>query len=316
MLRGCAMPPKPHRSQLVSIVIPTYNQADFLAEALASINAQSFTNWEAIVVNNFSSDHTTSVVEALRDERFTLINYANEGIIARSRNIGIAAANGDFVAFLDSDDLWEVDKLARCIERLEQGFDLVCHAEQWFGGGQPVRVVRYGPTSQATYASLLGNGNCISTSATVVRKDVLLMMNGFRDRSEFVTTEDYDLWLRIARAGYRIDFLDEVLGSFRRHSASASSATTQHLNAELAVIGEHFSCAPKELRRRERRRTAFAYYAAARSFSKSGSSSDAMRSFLRSLSLAPLAFRTWAGLFVHCLMVLRRTSIKISHNAR
>ena len=316
MLRGCEVLSESRRSNLVSVVVPTYNQADFLTEALTSVKAQSFTNWEAIIVNNFSSDHTTSVVDAMRDERFSLINYANEGVIARSRNIGIGAANGDFVAFLDSDDLWEVDKLARCIERLEHGLDLVCHAERWFGGGQPDRVVRYGPASRATYASLLGNGNCISTSATVVRKDVLLTMNGFRDRSEFVTTEDYDLWLRIARAGYRIDFIDEVLGSFRRHSTSASSATTRHLNAELAVIKDHFSSAPKDLRQRERERTAFAYYAAARGYSKSGSSREALRSFLRSLSLSPLSFRTWAGLFVHCLVAPRRTGIRFRHNAR
>jgi teichuronic acid biosynthesis glycosyltransferase TuaG len=288
---------------LISIIIPTFNQADFLKDALQSVRAQSCVDWEAIVINNFSSDHTIDIVEQLNDDRVTLVNFSNHGVIARSRNLGIRSARGDYVAFLDSDDLWEVDKLARCISKLEEGFDLVCHAERWFGGGLPDRVVRYGPESRATYESLLTRGNCISTSATVVRKGVLDSLQGFRDKDDFVTTEDYDLWLRVAQSNYKIGFVDEVLGSFRRHSSSASSSTNRHLKAELAVLEEHFAVASTNLKKRQRSRTAFAYYSAARSFSKGRQTKNAFRAFGKSLMLNPTSPRTWAGLLVHSLQI-------------
>lgn len=291
---------------LVSVVIPTFNQADYLSEALACVRRQTYPNWEAIVVNNNSSDHTVSVIESLNDHRIRLINFANDGVIARSRNLAIRESHGEFIAFLDSDDLWEDEKVARCIEALGHGADLVCHAERWFGGGSPDRVVKYGPSARAKYETLLTKGNCISTSATVIRREVLDTTGGFRDRPDFITTEDYDLWLRIAQHGYRIDFIDETLGSFRRHASSASSSTLRHLNAELAVLASHFAEAPKELHRYERRRRAFAYYAAARGFSKSGDVFLALKMFGTAVFYRPTSIRTWIGLFVHVASIPSR----------
>lgn len=288
---------------LVSVVIPTFNQADYLSEALACVSRQTYPSWEAIIVNNNSTDHTISVVESFRDHRLRLINFANGGIIAKSRNLAIKASCGEFIAFLDSDDLWEDEKLTLCIDALSRGADLVCHAERWFGGGSPDRIVKYGPSRRATYEALLTKGNCISTSATVVRHDVIDALNGFRDRPEFVTTEDYDLWLRIAQHGYRIDFVEGMLGSFRRHSSSASSSTFRHLDAELAVLADHFESAPPNLRRHERRRKAFAYYSAARGFSRGTDILRALRMFGIAIRLRPGSIRTWAGLFVHVVRI-------------
>ena len=112
---------------LVSIVIPTYNQSEFLRQAIDCIINQTYGSWEAIVVNNFSTDETISVVEGFNDPRVSLINFSNDGVIARSRNLAISRARGEFVAFLDSDDLWEPTKLERSVERLKSGADLVCH---------------------------------------------------------------------------------------------------------------------------------------------------------------------------------------------
>ncbi len=304
------MPPKRFVEGLVSIVIPTFNQANYLTEALRCVQRQTFINWEALVVNNFSSDDTISVVESLNDPRIRLFNFANDGVIARSRNLAISESRGEFIAFLDSDDLWGDQKLARCIEILDSGVDMVCHAERWFGGGDADRVVKYGPSEFATYEALLTRGNCISTSATVVRHEVVVAVGNFRDRSTFVTTEDYDLWLRIAKAGYRLEFIDEVLGSFRRHTSSASSSTLRHLHAELAVLDDHFANAPEALRQKAQQRRAFAYYAAARSFTKSKDLTNGLRMFGTSLQLNPFSLRAWVGLIVHLMgtpLKLRRT---------
>ena len=110
---------------LVSIVIPTYNHAPLLHRAIESIRAQTFTHWKAIIVNNFSTDDTVSVVESFSDNRIQLIDFANNGVIAASRNKGIELADGTYVAFLDSDDTWFPEKLEMCVGVLEKGADLV-----------------------------------------------------------------------------------------------------------------------------------------------------------------------------------------------
>src|SRR3989304_1110083 len=112
---------------LVTVVIPTYNHAHFLREALQSVRAQSFSEWEAVVVNNYSEDDTIAVVESFADPRIRLENFRNNGIIAASRNRGIALARGKYLAFLDSDDLWLPEKLACFISHLDGGFDVFCH---------------------------------------------------------------------------------------------------------------------------------------------------------------------------------------------
>lgn len=293
------MPTSHSERGLVSIVIPTFNQCDYLSEALECVQHQTYKSWHAIVVNNFSSDRTESVVRDFDDPRITLVNFANEGVIARSRNKAIGLARGEFVAFLDSDDLWMSTKIERSVEILQSGSDLVCHAERWFGGGSADRIVKYGPASRATYESLLFRGNCISTSATVMRRSVLHELGGFRDQPDFVTTEDYDLWLRTARGGYKIAFIDEVLGSFRRHLSSASSSTKRHLAAEIAVIENHMNAFQATTRLMRRRRIGLAYYSAGRAYSKSGAYGDGLKMFLIALTLNPFSLRIWGGLSVH-----------------
>ncbi|MDP2842393.1 MAG: glycosyltransferase family A protein, partial [Acetobacterium sp.] len=89
---------------LVSVVIPTYNHAGFLREALESLVAQTFSDWEALVVNNYSEDDTLDVVEAFNDPRIRVENFRNNGVIGASRNRGIRLSKGKYIAFLDSDD--------------------------------------------------------------------------------------------------------------------------------------------------------------------------------------------------------------------
>lgn len=243
---------------LVSVVIPTYNHAHFLKEALESVHAQTYPYWEAIIVNNFSEDDTIEVIGSFNDAfRLRLVNFRNHGVIAASRNEGIRHAHGEFVAFLDSDDTWQPEKLARCVESLQAGCDLVCHGEIWTYENGVRRQVSYGPTDRARYDRLLYGANCISTSATVVRKVVLDQLGGFSENPEFVTAEDYELWLRISKASHRFCFIPDMLGEYRIHGDNASKAVFRNTNAILAVIGHHFAQENepglwRQLRRRKR----------------------------------------------------------------
>ena len=292
---------------LVSVVVPTFNHARFIGDALRSVMAQTHAEWEAIVVNNHSSDDTVDVVRGLADPRIRLVDFANHGVIAAGRNEGIRLARGGYVAFLDSDDAWHPDKLARCAAVLDAGADLVCHAERWTGGGRPEREVRYGPTEMAAYRPLLLRQNCISTSATVVRREVLERVGAFDARPEFVTAEDYELWLRIARAGCDIRFVDDVLGEYRRHEGNASAAVMRHYRAERAVVEHHLAGAHGIGPAARRRRIARCVYTAGRGFQAAGRRGAALRMFVGALVRWPFELRTWAALAL--LAVPGRTRI-------
>ena len=105
---------------LVSIIMPTFNQGHLISKAIESIIAQTFSNWELIIINNFSLDDTLERVEGFDDPRIRIYNYSNNGIIAASRNLGIEKALGQYLAFLDSDDYWSSTKLFEQITEIFQ----------------------------------------------------------------------------------------------------------------------------------------------------------------------------------------------------
>jgi glycosyltransferase involved in cell wall biosynthesis len=290
----------------VSVVIPTFNHADFLRTAIQSVMDQTYANWELIIVNNFSTDNTIEVVAEFNDPRIQLINYRNHGVIAASRNEGVRLATGSVVAFLDSDDHWFPHKLAKCVELIDQGNDVVCHGENWSSEGLPIRAVYYGPAKNSTPKKLLFRGNCISTSATIVRASVLNEVGGFSENSEFITAEDYELWIKLAKATGKFYFIHEILGVFRRHDQSASSAVKRHLDAELSVIDHHSSQNMHSLGNylRLRQRRSKAIYAAGRAEMRAHNKLTASRYFVKALNQSPFFLRTYIAL----IMLLRPNS--------
>lgn len=293
-----------HRVPLpcLSIVIPTFNHAHFLRTALDSIRAQTFRDWEAIVVNNFSEDDTIAVVESYDDPRIRLVNFANHGIIAAARNHGLLLTQAPYVAFLDSDDFWYPEKLQRCIDKLAQGYDLVCHAEVWVGPGERRRTVHYGPEARATYESLLLDGNCISTSAVVVRREWLERAGGFSLQPEFVTAEDYELWLKLAREGARIGFVNEVLGEYLIHEGNQSRVALRNMQAVMAVFKHHREAlAGRAAALRLRRREAVVLYGGARGLQDSGQHQQAWPLFFKALLRYPFVPRFYAAMLLNAI---------------
>lgn len=285
----------------VSIVIPTYNHARFLTGALQSVIDQTYPLWEALVINNFSEDNTEDVVRSFNDPRITLINFRNNGIIAAGRNEGIRRATGTFVAFLDSDDIWMPRKLELSLRALEAGADLVCHAEDWVGGGLATRTMHYGPAEMATWRNLLLRQNCISTSATTVRRSALVAVGMFDEDPSFVTAEDYELWMKLARAGHRIEFVPDVLGEYRRHESNASGAVLRHLAAERAVVTKHLGLDNSIGSWQRRKRMARCTYTAGRGFAAARRRHLALGQYLRSLATFPFAAKTYAAIVLLAL---------------
>ncbi len=286
-------------SPLISVVISTYNHEYFLREALQSVCAQTFTDWEAIVVNNYSEDDTIAVVESFADPRIRLENFRNNGVIGASRNRGIALAQGRFVAFLDSDDTWYPEKLARCMECFKDDVGLVAHGLHWIGERE--RDFFCGPEQRATFDALLDQGNCITPSATVVLKSILESVGGFSENPAIVTSEDYHLWIKLAKAGIRMLFIREVLGEYRVHSGNQSGSVVRHLNSVLGVIEEFVP--DKKLRTwldrmRLRRRYAIAYYGAGRAMQHNGRFVDSLPLLMRAINYWPLYSKSYAAVLI------------------
>ena len=293
---------------IVSVVIPTFNHAKLLKRALDSVVAQSFENWEAIVVNNFSTDETIEVVQSFIDDRIKLINFSNKGIIAASRNRGIQSVRGQYVAFLDSDDNWYPEKLQKCLQQTNNGAQFVCHGELWINSDLSTRAVMYGPASRANYLSLLYRGNCISTSATFIETKLLQTVNGFDESAEIVTAEDYDLWMRLVATNPKTVFIPEILGEFHRLANSASSAVLRNLSSEKVVLQRHFALQPKSFssKLKQRHRLAIAEYGAARQLTSKPK--QALSLFGNSVRLSPFVLKVYPALFLLMVKTLTRRS--------
>lgn len=295
----------------MSVVVPTYNQAEFLREALQSLVEQDFTEWRAYVIDNHSTDHTRHVVTDMQDPRITYVTFQNNGVIAASRNLGLAHSRGDFVAFLDSDDYWYRTKLTACLRRLRDGYDLVCHAEHWLQNGR-FTAKRYGPESRASFRRLLMRGNCLSTSAVVGSREMFSSLGGFSQEERFITAEDYDLWLRVSHSGHRVGFIDDILGVYRIHDSSASSAVERNFLAESAVVAHHLSSLTSIGFGRRRRRLARSHYLVGRTYQRLGSLRDGRKHLFRALRLWPFSLSTLIGLVLQSVALLSRGTRRIS----
>jgi len=205
------------KSELVSVVIPTYNHAHFLGRALQSILDQTYGNWEAIVIDNHSQDNTDAVVGRFADPRITLLKIHNNGVIAASRNMGIREAKGEWIAFLDSDDWWTPNKLSECIKTSNENVDFLYHdltviREKKSISGALSRKSRQ--LNKPVLIDLLAGGNVIANSSVVVRRRLLMEIGCIDDDRQMIGCEDYNAWLCIAQLTDNFIYVPEVLGYY------------------------------------------------------------------------------------------------------
>jgi len=240
------------RTPAISVVIPTYNPAQYLREALDSALSQTYGNREIIVVDDGSTDGTPKVLLPYLGH-ITYLRQANAGVSA-ARNTGIRAARGEWVAFLDDDDLWHPDKIARqvaaaggdsgCVasftDRMELADDTVVQSSV----KQVAPQVRSGWILEELF-----HHNFICTSSVMVRRQTLLALGGFDESLR--QSEDWHLWLRIA-ARHRWAFVDEVLVTHRARPSSLSTSIEGRLAGCRAALEKIVAEVPR-LRPLERR---------------------------------------------------------------
>jgi glycosyltransferase involved in cell wall biosynthesis len=202
----------------VSVIVPTYNRAADLRRCLDSLVGQTFKDFEVLVCDDGSTDNTAVVVAPYKDAlKLTYHWDENFGGPARPRNTGLRLARGNYVAFLDSDDWWAPRKLAESVRRLDAGADFVYHdlhiarssRQKIYWRRQRTRAL-----AAPAYDDLLLNGNAICNSSVVLRRDILLAAGGFSEDRALIAWEDYDTWLRVARATDRFVRIDQTLGYY------------------------------------------------------------------------------------------------------
>ena len=225
----------------VSIIIPAYNRADMILTALKSVLAQTYPDWEAIIVDDGSSDNTREVVAVVKDARVRYIYQENMGLPG-ARNTGIRASSGEYVAFLDSDDAFLPEKLMLQVPVLDDDPQIGLVA-----GGfvevdmnmRPLHEIR--PWVKNPTLDLLDWVRTCSfcVGSPLVRRSWLDKAGLFDENMRFV--EDWDLWLRLASMGCRMQWLKEPVYLYRMHASSMVRQAVMMKNGMIAMFDKFFA---------------------------------------------------------------------------
>lgn len=273
---------------LVSIILPTYNRAHEIKRAINSILGQTYQNFEVLVIDNHSTDETLEFIQQFNDPRIKIFKVHNQGVIARSRNLGITKATGSYVAFLDSDDWWHREKLSYSVAQLQSGADLVFHdlyivkqedsIQQW-------HTANTHNLAAPVFDDLFLKGRVLNNSSVVVRKHFLDAINGFSENPDLVGAEDLDGWLRIARLTDRFSRIPKTLGYYWLGGGNVTNA--ERVTMYIKVLIERYSNDVKRLKN-----VVWLDYTAGRAYYQSGQYQEASR-HLRKVKLVANSWKLY-----------------------
>jgi len=229
----------------ISVVIPVYNGAKTIRETIASVLAQSFEDLEVLVINDGSTDETGEIVQRIADPRLKLLNYPNAGLAA-SRNRGIHRAKGEYISFIDADDLWTPDKLAAQYQALQEHpqAQVAYSWTDWID--EHSRVIAPGSTidrSGNVYPYMLLCNILASGSNPLISRQALAEVGDFDESLR--AAEDWDLWIRLA-ARYEFIAVPQPQIQYRRLSYSMSGNLARQERETLKVIRKAFEAAPPQ----------------------------------------------------------------------
>jgi glycosyltransferase involved in cell wall biosynthesis len=231
---------------MVSVIVPVYNAGKYLAQTLDSVLAQTFSDWECLMVDDGSTDDSPLIAReyAARDSRFRYIRRPNGGVAA-ARNTGLDAARGDYVALLDNDDLWLPRKLEVAVGELGKGdADLFFSRSYRFSGDLPPADVSRLPIMKAGEGVYRGAegisafliGNRIQALTAVAKREALIDAGGFVDRGG---ADDYNMWLELLFRGRTLRGIDTPLALYRWRGDAQSSGDRFTNGAVLPMLREY-----------------------------------------------------------------------------
>lgn len=186
----------PHKKPLVSVILPTYNRAWILEDAVKSVLAQDFPNIELIIIDDGSEDETADILDFYKNSA-TIIRQENKGV-STARNTGIKSCNGSLIALLDSDDAWDKKKISCQVSFFNQNTDaMICQTEEiWIRNGRRVNPKKKHKKLSGMIFEPSLHLCLVSPSAVMMRRELLEHKGLFNE--SFTVCEDYDLWLRIS----------------------------------------------------------------------------------------------------------------------
>jgi glycosyltransferase involved in cell wall biosynthesis len=236
---------------LISVVIPVYNNESTIQETIESVLTQSFSELELIVINDGSQDSTLKIVSSILDPRLKVFSYPNGGLAA-TRNRGISHASGEYISFIDADDLWTPDKLEAQFKALQVNPQAAV-AYSWTDwideSGQFLRPGGHISVKGDVFATLLVRDFVESGSNPLIRAEALAEVGGFDESLPAV--EDWDMWLRLA-ARYEFVCVPSPQILYRVSSSSMSSNVWKMEAGSLQVIERAFAVAPESLQHLKR----------------------------------------------------------------
>ncbi len=245
----------------VSIVMPAYNVSTFIAEAIRSVLAQTFTDFELIIVDDGSTDDTNLICKRFEDPRIRLVSQKNRGL-AGARNTGIRIAKGEYVAFLDADDKWHPKKLQEHVAHLDARplVGVSYSASQFMDeSGALMPLYQTPKVSNVRSEDVLCRNPVGNGSAPVIRRSALQDIESFDDRygqpeavyfdPDFKQSEDIECWVRIAaQTRWRFEGIDKPLTQYRLNSGGLSASVGRQLQSWEAFFKKACGYAPSLMR--------------------------------------------------------------------
>ena len=238
-----------------SIIIPAYNAIKYLPETLESVLKQSFTDFEVLIIDDGSYDNIIEWAAQIEDPRVRFISQKNQGVSA-ARNLGIKNATGEYIAFLDADDLWESTKLEKQLQLFKKNpYSGLVHTEMALIDEESKLLGReFTSNVEGNALEQLLEKNTIVTSSVIVRRSCLETVGSFDNN--LTSSEDWELWVRIASV-YPIALVKEPLVFYRQHPNNTTN-NWQMLEQDLSSIEQIFQLVPEELSHIKKRTYAYA----------------------------------------------------------
>lgn len=218
--------------ELVSIIMPNYNGAAYLDKTIQSVLSQTYTNWELIFVDDCSTDNSLEIVKTFQDERIRVFKNKSNSGAAASRNYALREAKGKWIAFLDSDDIWEIEKLAKQIAFMVNNSYSFSFTDYIVIDKDDNILTLYKPKKDSCdYKDILKHC-CIGCSTVIYDKatlGVVLMPE------TAIKREDFACWLAILKTGEKAYCLHESLTRYKVHTDSVSSKKTKMIKYQWNV---------------------------------------------------------------------------------
>jgi glycosyltransferase involved in cell wall biosynthesis len=244
----------------VTVIIPTYNRCLFLRDAIASVIAQTYTNWELIIVDDGSTDNTVDYIRSIPDPRIRIVAMPHSGNIAMLRNTGVKHSSGKWITFLDSDDMWVPQKLEIQLAALQKdtkqwcygGFELMNET----GAPIPIKSGTYHPFSGWIVRKIIAYEASVTTCSVMLRRSLFDEIGGFNSDAGLFCHEDYEFILRLAMQAEALA-IASVLVRVREHPGRTTSTFANGPERTANVYKIFYKICNKDLKTLTQRQYAY-----------------------------------------------------------